>query len=299
MDILGKQVVEQLVGELPQCAIAEVNLVADNEVFTLFGGATEDGRLLIVKVAHEYIPDKIHRRQFNAREILDQEALLCTHCRAHGLPAPVIHGKSYREGSGLDFVVLDWLEDDHVTPDPFFMGSTLNRLHSMNPPAFEPVAQRGGPLEKMICTAILDRTVAITRFNQRRFRMPAVENLLAHLSWPDRRTSLLHMDFTARSLSSVGGVITGVSNWTNALIGPPTLELMGMDEHGLLDDSFLGGYANYEMFRAPPATETAFRLYAATEIAIKSVLNTPDPANEIKALNRVDFLFEEFARLSN
>jgi hypothetical protein len=298
MDILGKQVARQLRRDLPHCYIGELSLISDDANFTVLGGAADDdGRILAVKIAHEHVPDASHSTPVNARDILDQEALISTHCRSHGLPSPVVLGKSYHGPADLDFIVVDWPEDDHAMADPFHMGAILNRLHSMNPPAFEPVSMRGEPLEKMLSTTILDRAITITRLTRRDFTLPTSHELLAHLSWPDRRTSLLHMDFGAGTLSSVDGVITGITDWSSALIGPPTLELMNLDEHGVLGDSFLGGYANYEMFRAPPATETAFRLYCATHTAMQFVSDDNDHEQGQKALNRVSFLFDEFARL--
>lgn len=296
MDVLRDQVILQLAEEVPNCAVDELSFVSSNSIFTTFGGASEDGRLLAVKIAHEHVADTSHNHHWTARDILNQEALLLTHCRSHALPAPFVHGKSRLSSQGLNFIVTDWLDDDHVMPDSFFMGTIMNRLHNINPPAFEPVAQRGMPLEKMLSAAILERAVSVTRLTQRSFMLPSESELIAHLSWPDRRTSLLHMNFNPNRLPSVNGVITGIVDWSKALIGPPTLELMGLDERGLLDDSFLGGYANYEMFRAPPPTETALRLYNVTETALNFVTKgTVDPDQSDKLLNRMTFLFEEFA----
>ena len=298
MDILGRQVAEQLAADLPHLVMTDMCQIRRDTEFTVLGGAVEDGRLLAAKIAHERVLGGTNSRYTSARDIIDQEALLITHCRAHGIPMPQVHGKSCHGPDGLDFIVIDWLEDDHTVPDAFFLGAVLNRFHAMNPPAFEPIAQRGEPLERMLSTAIVDRAITITRLTPRDFTLPTTEELLAHLSWPDRRTSLLHMNFGAETLPSIEGTIAGIMDWGSALIGPPTLELMGLDEQGLLDDSFLGGYANYEMFRAPPATETAFRLYSATETAMQFVIDDTDHEQGRKALNRVNFLFEEFARLT-
>jgi len=83
-----------------------------------------------------------------------------------------------------------------------------------------------------------------------------------------------------------------------ALIGPPTLELVRLDELGIFNDSFLGGYANYAMYTTPKPVETAFRMDTAARRAEALLHEQPSSAAARKAVNRVAFLFDEFTRLS-
>ncbi len=297
----------QIDADFPNLGIRDLRVIGRGPVFTVIRGTATGGENVGVRIAPEHWTEAAGRHPVNAHDLLAQECLMSTHCRVHGLPAPKIIGQSHRndQENGLDLFVYEWLEDDGAPPEPYHMGDVLHRLHTINPPAFEPVAMRGSTLEKVLAHRILEAAGTITRLTNRPLDMPKIENLQAHLSWPDKRTSLLHMDFQPASLHATGGLhaaggrISGIMGWCEALIGPPTLELVRLDELDILDDSFLGGYANYEMYTAPKPVEAAFRMDTAVRRAEALLHEQPSSADARKAVNRVAFLFDEFARLSN
>lgn len=300
MDIMLTRAQRQIDADFPDLGIRNFQAVGRGPVFTVFRAATASGASVGIRIAPEHAIKATGLHPVDANDLLVQECLMTTHCRAHDLPAPEIVGQSHRKDrpDGLDLFIYEWLEDDGVPPEPFHMGGVLHRLHTINPPAFEPVAMRGSSLEKVLAHRILEAAGTITRLTNRPLNTPEIEKLQAHLSWPDKRTSLLHMDFGPANLHTAGGRISGVMGWCSALIGPPTLELVRLDELDILDDSFLGGYANYEMFKAPPSVETAFRLDTAARLAEALLHEQPGAAAAQKAVNRTAFLFDEFARLS-
>lgn len=300
MDIFLTRAEHQIADDFPDLDLHDLHAIGRGPVFTVVKGKTGDGRTLGVRIAPEYWIEPERPQYGKARDILLQECLMSTHCRAHGLPAPEIIGQSLRaeRKDGIDLFVYEWLDDDGTPPDAFHMGKVLRQLHDMNPPAFEPVAMRGSTFEKIVAHRILDAAAIIVRLSGRPLLMPSMETLQAHLSWPDKRTSLLHMDFKPANLHATNGAINGIMGWCHALIGPPTMELVKLDELDILDDSVLGGYANYEMFKAPKPVETAFRLDTATRHAEALLHDTPGGRETQKAVNRVAFLFEEFNRLS-
>lgn len=305
MDILLTRAQRQISEDFPELEISDLHLVGRGPVFTVIKGKTKNNRPVGIRIAPEHWieADTHHRGQKtdHARDLLLQECLLSTHCRAHGLPAPEIIGQSHRVNhkDGLDLFIYEWLADDGKPPETYHIGNVLHRLHTMNPPAFIPVAMREGSFEKVLTHRILNTAGAVTRMTNRPFTLPDSTVLQAHLSWPDKRTSLLHMDFRPANLHTYNGKISGVMGWCAALIGPPTLELVQLDELDILDDSFLGGYDNYEMFKAPKPVETAFRLDAATRQAKALLLDSPGSDETLKAVNRVAFLFTEFASMSD
>ncbi len=303
MDVLLTRVQHQIEADFPDLGISDLRVIGRGPVFTVIKGVirgrTKGGHSVGVRIAPEQIETE-GPHPVNAHDLLVQECLMSTHCRAHDLPAPEIIGQSHKEdqANGLDLFVYEWLDDDNHPPEPYHMGDVLHRLHEMNPPAFEPVVMRGSTFEKVLSHRILDAAATVTRLTNRPLAMPGMEKLQAHLSWPDKRTSLLHMDFRPVNLHAAGGRICGIMGWCEALIGPPTLELVRLDELDVLDDSFLGGYANYEMFKAPKPVETAFRMDTAVRHAEALLHEAPGSTEAQKAVNRVAFLFDEFDRLS-
>jgi len=300
MDLLLTRALSQVNEEFPALGIRNLSIVGRGSVFIVLRGDTRDGLSVGVRVAPEHWIEDEAPSHVNSHDLLTQECLMSTHCRAHGIPAPKVLGQSFQAANkdGLDLFVYEWLNDDQQPPEPYHMGEMLRRIHTMNPPAYEPVAMRGRSLERLLTDRILGAAGTITRLCNRPFTLPKPDSLRAHLSWPDKETSLLHMDFQPANLHAEKGEISGVTGWCNALIGPPTLELVRLDEIDVLDDSFLGGYANYEMFKAPKPVETAFRLDTATRHAVTLLHETPSATETHKAINRAAFLFDEFAQLS-
>lgn len=300
MDILLTRVQRQIDADFPDLGIGELCAIGRGPVFTVIRGATKNGHSVGIRIAPEHWIEDKEAHPVNAHDLLMQECLMSTHCHAHGLPAPEIIGQSRREdqADGLDLFLYEWLDDDNNPPEPYHMGDVLRRLHEINPPAFVPVAMRGSTIEKTLAHRILGAAATVTRLTNRPLTMPGMQSLQTHLSWPDKRTSLLHMDFRPANLHASGGQICGIMGWCEALVGPPTLELVRLDELDVLDDSFLGGYANYAMFTAPKPVETAFRMDTAARHAAALLHEAPGSPEAQKAVNRLAFLFDEFARLS-
>lgn len=300
MDIFLNRAKQQINSDFPELELHDLKAIGRGPVFTVLKGATTSRGDVGIRIAPEHWIESDEPHHMSARELLSQECLLSTHCRAHDLPSPEIIGQSLHADQidGLDLFIYEWLEDDGQPPNDFHMGEVLRRLHDMNPPAFEPVAMRGSTFEKTVAHRILDSAAIVTRLSGRPFSIPSMETLQAHLSWPDKRTSLLHMDFRPANLHASNGEISGIMGWCHALIGPPTMELVRLDELDVLDDSFLGGYANYEMYKVPIPVETAFRLDTATRHAEALLHDAPGSADAHKAVNRTAFLFDEFASQS-
>ena len=285
-------------------AVSDLGFVARGEVFTVFRGTLEGGTAIGVRIVPEHwlagMPDDEYAA-IPPADIIRQEALLSTHCRAHDIPAPRIFGRSLHSDDatpGLDLVVYEWLEDDGTWAAPAAIGDLLARIHALNPPAFEPVRQRGLSFEQAVTRRTRDGLGELQRRTGMSFAIPDSETLRVYLGWPDRKTSLLHMGLKPGNLMSAGGQITGIMGWCEALIGPPTFELLSLDERGLLGDSFLGGYSGYDMFHAPDAVETAFRLATAVRIAEQALDRGGDDEGTRRLINRVAHLSRRFAEQS-
>lgn len=305
MDSLAERALEQIARDIrgsdaQPLAIRDVTFVASGRVFTVYRGRLADGSAVGLRIVPEHWLADGADDAVPAAGIIRQEALLSTHCRSHGIPAPEILGRSLHADDaapGLDLIVYRWLDGDETWPPDSAVGAMLNRIHALNPPAFEPVRQ-SGPFEVVIAHRILTSLAAVQRRTGQAFPVPGLETLRIHLAWPDRKTALLHMGLKPGNLMSSGGEIAGVMGWCDALIGPPTFELLSLDERGLLGDSLLGGYSGYEMFHPPDPVETVFRLAAAARLAEEAMDSGRDRQDAERSLNRVRYLSERFVALA-
>lgn len=203
-----------------------------------------------------------------------------------------LHGD---EGTpGLDLIVYEWCDDDGAWVTSQNLGRLLRRFHDLNPPAFNPVRQQTD-FQTIIAHRILDQLAIIRRRNIVEVPALSLELLKIHLAWPDRRTSLLHMGLKHGNLLAVDGEVTGVMGWCDALIGPPTFELLSLDERGLLDDEVLGTYSDFKMFHPPPETEAVFRLAACCEVALGLTDIAPGDSAIQRTLLRLRHLAEQIA----
>jgi len=278
--------------------LADLTFVARGKVFTVYQSTMSDGTQVGVRIVPEHWLESgldDDPAAIPPRGIVLQETLLTTHCAAHGVPAPRILGRSLHGDEatpGLDLIVYAWCEDDGHWVDHRNLGRLVHQIHDLNPPAFTPVRQTSA-FHITIAHRIIDQLAVLQRRSGANLPTPSLNDLKVHLAWPDRRTSLLHMGLKHGNVLAVGGEVTGVMGWCDALIGPPTFELLSLDERGLLDDDLLGTYSDYKMLHPPAETETAFRLAESVRIANDLTERAPRDAATKRAFNRVRHLAEQ------
>lgn len=99
------------------------------------------------------------------------------------------------------------------------------------------------------------------------------------------------MAFRPANLLSYQGELKAVVDWTNLLIGDPSLELARIAEYGLLDEGFLSGYGAPNPFgHLPPGVETLYRLDTAVMLAVVFLSEAPDAELAKRQIERVQAL---------
>lgn len=281
-------------------AFNEITFVAQGKVFAVYRGRDASGREIGIRIVPDRWLSADEDQSVAPADIIQQEALLSTHCREHGIPAPQILHRSFNSRDNAppdlsELIIYTWSADDGGWVPPENLGSLLQRIHDLNPPAFTPVRQRAG-FETAIAHQIINGMRLIERLARTPLTPPPLETLKVYLAWPDRKTSLLHMGLKPGNLLATGGKETAVMGWCEALIGPPTFELLSLDERGILDDPVLGAYDNYTMYHPPGDVENTFRLSAAVRMALDALTSDVEDKSLIqRTLHRVQHLSEQIS----
>jgi len=290
------RVLAQINTELQTCqntwAISSLRFLSSGLEFVVCRARSERFGMVVIKSPWERWIHNDNDSNIDARELLEQEALLLSHARNHDLPAPEMLALHF--GARCDFLITSFVETDNSSPSPRQMGELLNRLHRLAPPAFTPVAQRGARLPEVLSERMLRRANVVSRISGTQIEMPSRPALLRLIAQVDRKDCLLHMDFRAANLLVRERDIKGIIDWSNALVGDPSFELARIAEYGHLDSDFVAGYGTqFPLAFLPRRVELAYRLDAAVMLAVVFLSESPNRERARIQIKRVGDLSAE------
>jgi fructosamine-3-kinase len=231
--------------------------------------------------------------RLDTRGLLAQEARIAKLARGRGVPCPEPF-VLYADDESIDFLMVEYVETDDTTPAAPAVGELVRLIHSM-----------GGdhlPLSAMEGEASADEVVA-RRLGQRHERLRQrvgaglppldVQKALAETGDVEEAPALLHMDARPANLLTRDGEIQAIVDWSNALFGPPTLELARIGESGNLTPAFLAGYGLTAPFDLiSPRREAIYRLDTAVMLAHVFLDNDAPPPVQRRQIARTAHLVE-------
>lgn len=224
------------------------------------------------------------------RALLQQEAVLARHLQPLGLPVPTIYAL-HVEGE-TDFLVSSYIENDGSPVPGRQLGEVLARIHKSPVPMIDPCGQ-GAPLPAILAERIGRRLRVVEQYTGLRLTLP--DGWAKQLEWQGARQSILHMDFRPANLLSNEGRLRAVVDWSNLLIGDPTLELARIAEYGHLDQAFLEGYGMPDPFGdLPSGLGDLYRLDTAVMLAVVFLSDAPNPRSARTQIERVQALCTSF-----
>ncbi|OAA54881.1 dihydropyrimidine dehydrogenase [Cordyceps fumosorosea ARSEF 2679] len=262
----------------------------------------------------------VDARALVRQEVTIVELLLVT---ATSVPVPRCHG--YYEIDGHPAMVSEYMpgdddddddDDDSVSADvvDVALGRVAALIHATQVPADWPVAL----VAMEGCRASEELPTLFVRRMRRRFEVlgglvPQTrdwapdEATLRAVAEPllllrGRPAALLHMDLrranvrVARAAGDRGVLdVSAVFDWTNALLGPPVVDVYRSLEWGARGAPFLAGYESVRgapLEEVSPREEAFLRLDAALVLALVFASEAPDPEKQAGALRRVQELCE-------
>jgi hypothetical protein len=254
------------------------------------------GRGIAVRVPIRRYVENDNDRGVDSRDLLRQERDLLAHLWPLGFPVPRPRALFFDEtGEGADFLAAEFIDGDHCTVSDHEIGRLVSRLHAGPVPALVPVAQRLPTLEDTLAHLIVKRSQALQRLTGSALAVPTEAAIADVLRWKSERCVLLHMDVRPDNVIGASGRVLALVDWSNALVGPPELELCRISEYGALSHHFLRGYGADLLANVPEPVLVAYRLYTATMLAIVFLSEAPDRGQAAAAVQRVVDLYAQLS----
>lgn len=283
----NKDLFDRVIASLEaQLDVQGVHKIGSGNEFYILRAELPSGTAAI-KVPKDKVFSNVNDVHIDSRILLDQEFMLMRHAKNHGIaqvPEPI----GDLEAAGFGAVVMSYVPSDNSKPDEYELGRLLARIHSIALPDIELSAQEGSEIPELISSRLTRRWKELSTLVEGLPVLPTQDSLAEALE-PTRETKqLLHMDFREANLQTENGKVLAVLDWSNALIGHPSVELARVAETGETGDRFLEGYASVKALpEVSPAIETIFRLDTATMLALVFLSEDPDPERGPVAVNRV------------
>ncbi|WP_392714284.1 phosphotransferase family protein [Rhizobium ruizarguesonis] len=233
-------------------------------------------------------------RDLDSFQLLSQERRLISFSHEHGVPAPRV--LAYLEAGAFPVLAMEIIDADDLPLLPGELGRMTRRLHGLHPPEISTVAQRGRLPSDVVAQLTLERLKVVERLAGVGGAVPTESALRAMLGPIDADARLLHMDLRRGNYLSRDGHITGLIDWSNALIANPVLELARLVEYGEFSNGFAAGYALTQQETAALSGEAglACSLYTAAMLAVVFLSEAPDPELAATKVERVKELLAKF-----
>lgn len=202
--------------------------------------------------------------------------------------------------SGPDGLVVSlaaFVEHDDTPLDGREVGRFLAALHAVPPPQLKLAYQAPGDFTAFFVQRLADRHTNLRRLAPALLPLPGPDWAACTLDAARTPLRLLHLDIRRQNLLSRRGRLTAVVDWSNALTGPPLMELARVSEYALLPDNGIdatairAGYA--EATELPDLVSPAallYRLDTALMLALVFHCVAPDPERADRLTARADRL---------
>ncbi|KAK2593788.1 hypothetical protein QQS21_008496 [Conoideocrella luteorostrata] len=279
--------------------LTNISSLSNGLEFDVFRGLSPKYGDVVLRIPKHKIFQNVNDPNSSARDLIKQEMAIYT-LLAH-TPIPVPRPREFLEVDDYPAMLSDYMPDDGTQASDTDKGRMLALLHTYIPVPHNwqhsLVAMEGAE----IFTTLTHRMVR--RFEQLAKEVPLSESWIPPRSVLERvaetlrqrsvSPSLLHMDFRDANFRTTEKIITTVLDWTNALIGPPAVEICRIMELVDPGPGFLDGYSS--LARVPHLEheeETFLRLDARLMLTLVYISEAPDEKSRVVSLKRL----EELAR---
>lgn len=265
--------------------LSGLELVGKGLEFSVYRAQGRDGQPVAVRLAHRRFDSNANDPHVDTRALLLQEYEIARHLAAHGLP--VAQAKELvlaDEPASPDVLLSAYVPDDGSDLDSFALGQLLARLHQVPPPRLTPVASEGVPTASAITARIGRRWAEIGRLVDDWPEPPDASLVTGHLTGLTG-ASLLHLDVRSDNIRRQQGQTVALLDWSNALLGSPSVEFGRLVEYARYPENELdveairSGYARTAT--VPPDSDPCLlvcRLDAALMLALVFLSEAPDPS---------------------
>jgi aminoglycoside phosphotransferase (APT) family kinase protein len=265
--------------------------------FTVHRATTGDGEAVVLRTpTGGRYAGNANDPTVDTRALLRWEYAATDHLSRHGLPV----ARPYELVLGdPDLLVAGYLPDDGGPVPQAELGAALGRLHALPPPPDVPADRRCGPDGGPVPARITHRWRTLATLVDD-LPEPIGEAALRAALTGRRRTGLLHLDVRAANLRRAGGRLTGIVDWSNALVGDPDLEWARLAEFARLPDNGIDFEAVLAAGGHPLDRDSSafwvYRLDAAVMLAVVFLTEAPDDRLGRTMVDRLRHVHEITAR---
>ena len=277
--------------------LEDVELVGSGLEFVVYRALDPVRGPVAVRVARQRHFRNANDPHVASRALLEQEFSLTRTLSERGFPVARAHELVLGD---VDLLISELVEPDGTGFSSGEAGRLLATLHALAPPPDLPVANGGLAAEEQVRQRLIRRWGELQRRVPHLTEPPPEDVLRQALACasPRSRPSLLHLDVRAANLARRHGRVVAFLDWSNAMVGPPLLELARAAEFARLPENELDmpalrrGYAEVAALPDDPAAETVYRLDAALMLALVFTAEAPDQGRAAASVGRVRVLRE-------
>ena len=283
----------------PDWGLYNLKLASSGTEFLVFKGDTKALGSLALRVVRVSGINDPNDPPIEARLLLKQEAVLASHVISYGVPAPEIHALHLGD-DGFDFLASDYIAHDCSEPDAIEFGRLIRTIHDCPIPPIFPVMQTQATIQNTIAERLQRRLLILEEKTGIQFNALNKEKIAASLFNHRGKTALLHLDARSSNILTSRKTILAIVDWSNSLIGDPSLELARIAEYGynaqdgVLSSTFLEGYGDKNCLTDLPfAVELIYRLDTAVMLTVLFSCALFDTERAKRLMQRVQHLYAQ------
>lgn len=253
--------------QYPELKITEIKPYANGVENVVFKAQSPVLGDIVIRTPIEQVVKNDNDGEFHASRLLKKEMNLTKHAAKHGIPVAKIYQTHF--GSDIDFTVGEYVKSDGSDVSVAEVGELLTKLHNMPLPDESFTKQSAKEYYKPIAERIIARTNVVEKILKTRLPLCSVEELCSIFRNWDAKLVLNHLDIRPANFITYEGKIKALLDWSNALIGDPTLEIMRILEQEEIDPRFLENYtfASY-VNTVPEVIKVLYRYDAIVMMAV-------------------------------
>ncbi len=284
----------------PDWGLYDLKLASSGTEFLLFKGDTKALGSIALRVMQVSEINDPNDPPIEARCLLKQEAVLASHVRLYGVYTPQIHALHLGD-DGFDFLASEYIAHDCSEPDAFEFGRLMRTIHDCPIPPIFPVMQTQATVQNTIAERLQRRLLILEEKTGIQFNALNKEKIAASLFNHHGKSALLHLDARSSNILTLRTTILTIVDWSNSLIGDPSLELARIAEYGyndaqdgVLSSTFLEGYGDKNCLKDIPYTvELIYRLDTSVMLTVLFSCALFDPERVRRLMRRVQYLYAQ------
>ncbi|WP_170006019.1 phosphotransferase family protein [Bacillus fonticola] len=271
------------------------NLNEGLESTILIGYSLEEKKEVAIKIPKEIIFNNDNDQNFSAMSLYTQEYRLLRLLKQMSFPVPEVY--HFDSSNKVPFIIMELLKDVSTpTKEDFVSIGRLTRtLHSYKAPELNLVAmERFTDINELILHRLYKRFNIIADFGYSEGTLPPISLMSSSINHIEGEKCLLHMDIRPQNILKKTDNDFLFTDWSNALIGYPALEIARLQEYGEFFCEFMEGYG--ELTKIDKLPMLIYRLDTAIMLSVVFLSEEPNPIMANTQLKRVSSILKEIKK---